>query len=46
MKDYPCDECGYDGPHHLIASGGDVLMVECGQCAAEFSIPVTDVQLP
>ena len=42
MNDYPCPECGYDGPHALVTTEGGVLVVECGNsaCAVEFSVPV------
>ena len=41
--EYPCPECGHDGPHPLI--GVDYWMdseVECVGCYAEFSIPKAD----
>lgn len=37
---YPCDMCGYDGPH--TAHYDDVLgqwVAECGSCYQEFGVP-------
>lgn len=40
---YPCDECGYEGPHSYLGSDGDdgPDTYECGDssCYAEFQIP-------
>lgn len=46
MKEYPCPECGHDGPHPVI--GVDYWMneeVECSACYAEFSIPKPDASV-
>lgn len=42
--DYPCDECGYDGPHpvHLDESLGQHV-AECGGCGPEFGVPAEAV---
>lgn len=40
VRDYPCDICGYDGPH--AAHYDDALgqwIAECGDCAQEFGVP-------
>jgi hypothetical protein len=38
VSDYPCPKCGYDGPHTAVDEG-DVWVVECGSCYAEFEVP-------
>lgn len=37
-EDYPCPECGYDGPHVVVSR--NPLVVECGdsECGVEFEI--------
>jgi len=40
MNEYPCDECGYEGPHTVVATGDDGFTVECGGCYAEFYVPM------
>jgi hypothetical protein len=37
LIDYPCPECGYDGPHHLFAWNE----AECGDCHVEFTFNPT-----
>jgi phage-related protein len=44
MTDYPCPECGYEGPHALLFGGADPTdadVYECGDsaCACEFDVP-------
>jgi hypothetical protein len=44
ITDYPCDECGYDGPHP--AHWDEELrqhIAECGNCALEFGVPAEAV---
>jgi hypothetical protein len=40
---YPCDECGYEGPHSYLGSDSDdgPDTYECGDsaCYAEFQVP-------
>jgi hypothetical protein len=36
VLEYPCPECGYEGPHNPI----DNSAIECGKCYA--SIDITD----
>ena len=45
IVDYPCPDCGYNGPHELVdvtrAHGVDVEVCECGSCRVEFrKLPV------
>jgi hypothetical protein len=37
MADYPCPNCGYDGPHDEFA----LNEFECGDCHGEFTRPAT-----
>ena len=43
--EYPCPECGYEGPHVVQEIGRDedvtVSVVECGSCYAEFEVTST-----
>jgi len=38
MTDYPCPECGYEGPHTIQETGGGIVIVECGGCYCEFEV--------
>lgn len=42
MNDYPCPECGFDGPHTLVdtftRSGREIETYECGRCVVEFEV--------
>jgi len=46
--EYPCPECGYEGPHSYLGqdedSGPDIY--ECGdpECYLEFSVPRDEVR--
>ena len=44
VTDYPCDECGFDGPHpvHWDDELGQHI-AECGSCALEFGVPAEAV---
>lgn len=40
---YPCPECGYEGPHYILATQrcpGGKSIVECGdsECGIEFEV--------
>ncbi len=39
LSDYPCPECGYDGPHSILNRREQSPVVECGDtaCGAEFT---------
>lgn len=40
VNDYPCDECGYDGPHAAHYDEGlRQWVAECGGCGLEFGVP-------
>jgi predicted RNA-binding Zn-ribbon protein involved in translation (DUF1610 family) len=38
MNDYPCDDCGYEGPHTTIESKPGSVILECGSCYHEFEV--------
>jgi uncharacterized Zn finger protein len=38
MGDYPCDDCGYEGPHTVIEEGAERTVLECGGCYREFTV--------
>jgi hypothetical protein len=44
MGDYPCDDCGYEGPHTVIdfytadAESAERTVLECGSCYSEFTV--------
>jgi len=45
IVDYPCPDCGFDGPHMLVDTqtvhGLVVEVCECGKCYVEFrKLPV------
>jgi transcription elongation factor Elf1 len=43
MTDYPCPECGYDGPHTLQETRTDgIKVIECGSCYCEFEVPADE----
>lgn len=42
VTDYPCPECGYEGPHHVYFDEGvNQYVAECGDilCGIEFGVP-------
>lgn len=40
VTDYPCDECGYDGPHNAYYPADlRQWVAECGNCGLEFGVP-------
>jgi len=39
VTDYACEDCGYDGPHTVVANDGATATVECGSCSREFTVP-------
>lgn len=40
LYDYPCDVCGYHGPHYWSALSVDVVWFTCGLCDLEFEVPL------
>jgi hypothetical protein len=40
LNDYACPECGFDGPHIVVANEDGVAIVECGdtECGIEFEV--------
>jgi len=39
VNDYPCDACGYEGPHTVIEDHAkDHMVLECGNCYAEIVV--------
>lgn len=37
---YPCDECGYEGPHPVHYDPQlKQFVAECGDCYLEFGVP-------
>lgn len=40
LVDYPCDECGHEGPHTLTlaAARSEVDVFQCGSCMRRCSI--------
>jgi hypothetical protein len=45
VVDYGCPECGFDGPHPVVDADGDTVLVECGSCYVEFSIPPDNIKI-
>lgn len=39
--EYPCPECGHDGPHPVVDDSDGNQTVECVGCYAEFIVPTT-----
>jgi len=46
LVDHPCPECGFDGPHPVLGTDCDWVLVECGSCVSEFSTPIPPASLP
>jgi hypothetical protein len=42
--EYPCDECGTDGPHTVVEVQDDGKTLECGACHVEFFVPSDPVR--
>jgi hypothetical protein len=36
LLDYPCPECGHDGPHPVTEGDTRCGTAECGDCVIEF----------
>jgi uncharacterized Zn finger protein len=38
--EYPCPDCGADGPHLVVEQLDDgTVVAECGSCYIEFDVP-------
>lgn len=37
--EYPCPECGHDGPHPVVDKKPDGSVIECVGCYSEVDIP-------
>jgi hypothetical protein len=38
-REYPCPECGFDGPHTTCEVDEGGVTYECGSCYVEFYAP-------
>jgi len=32
MREYPCPDCGSDGPHPIVYDDDDMQVMECNNC--------------